>query len=871
MTVHHLPSLAPFFLTIRSLRARWNRTALTLLGIVLGVAVVLATQITNQTVLDSLRQVFDRATGKASLMIIPSSRDGEKLSENLLTDLMNVRSVLVAAPSIRERTLLASEAGDWQIAFAMGGVASGNMFFLYGIDPQVDPQLRVYQLTSGRLAEAKKYEVVIPAEYAREKKLALGNFLELLDPEGVVRLKIVGLLANEGVALLNNGVVGFAPLNVVQDRYGRGGEFDEIALRVDPEISEDPRLLEVLKQEIARRIGKQGDVVYPGARGQLVSQMLATYQLGLSLFSMIAIFVGAFLIYNTFSMTVAERTREIGMLRAIGMSRWMVLRSVLSEALLYSLVGSALGVCVGILLARGLIALVGTVVTPQHGMLSLTWQGLAKGLGVGVGVTIGAAFLPARRAALISPLEALRVRSRSHEHIRSLVWISGLVLILIGWVVIFWIQIPDSIVFPVGSSAIFMILFGATLSVTLVVNALEGFARPIAIRLYGNEGAIGSANVRRSVIRTTLTVASLMVALTMIISITSVSYSFRKDMGEWIDSVLGGDLYVRGAVPMRESFGRILQAVEGVAVVTPTRVVNVRAAQSSLPKGVTQDMFYFNAIDAFSYRQIADMQFAANQGDSQENWKQLEKGEALFVTNVTADRYNLQQGDKLTLLTRRGELAFTVAAIVMDFTGQGSLIYGSYNDLHNLFAEQGVDRFTIKVAKGYSIGQVAQEIEDRYQKRKHISLQTTQAFKDSILNLVNQAFRLFDVLSLIGVIIGGMGVVNTLTMNVLERHQEIGALRSLGMTRNQVTRMVLAEALALGIMGAIYGLVFGYVQALITVRGMNLMVGYDLVYRITATPYFLGILIALGVAQVAAFYPARRAAGVNIVEAIKHE
>jgi putative ABC transport system permease protein len=865
------PSLAPLFLTLRSLRTRWNRTALTLLGIVLGVAVVLATQITNQTVLDSLRQVFDRATGQASLMIVPSSREGEKLSESLLADVQKVRGVLAAAPSIRERTLLSSEVGDWQIAFALGGVASGNMFFLYGIDPQVDPQLRVYQLTSGRLPEVGKYEVVIPNEYAQEKNLVIGNFLELLDPEGVVRLKIVGLLANEGVALLNNGVVGFAPLKVVQDEYGRGGEFDEIALRVDQRISENPRTLESLKQELGRRIGKQGDVVYPGARGQLVSQMLATYQLGLSLFSMIAVFVGAFLIYNTFSMTVAERTREIGMLRAIGMSRWMVLRSVLSEALLYSLVGSVLGVGVGILLARGLIVLVGNVVTPQHGLLSVTWQGLVEGLGVGVGVTVGAAFLPAWRAAHISPLEALRVRSRSHERINPLVWISGLVLILIGWVVIFWIQIPDSIIFPVGSSGIFMILFGATLSVTLVVNALERLARPLATRLYGNEGAIGSANVRRSVVRTTLTVASLMVALTMIISITSVSYSFRKDMGEWIDSVLGGDLYVRAAVPMRESFARNLQAVAGVAAVTPTRVVSVRAAQSSLPAGVTENTFYFNAIDPLTYRQIADMQFAVNQGDAQESWVKLERGGALFVTNVTADRYRLQRGDNLTLLTRRGEQAFRVAAIVMDYTGQGNLIYGTYNDLHSLFAEQGADRFTLKVVQGYSIQQVSQEIQDLYKERKHISVQTTQAFKDSIMNLVNQAFRLFDVLSLIGVIIGGMGVVNTLTMNVLERQQEIGALRSLGMTRRQVTRMVLAEALALGIMGAIYGLVFGYVQAQVTVRGMNLMVGYDLVYRVTATPYVIGILIALGVAQVAAFYPARRAASVNIVEAIKHE
>ena len=151
----HLP--APFFLTLRNLRSRKGRTALTLLGIVLGVAVVLAIQITNQTTLDSLHQVFDRATGKASLMVVPSSQDSQDLGEALLADIQKVRGVQVASPSVQERTLLASEAGGWQIEFSMGGVASGNMFVLYGVDPDLDPQVRVYQLTDGRLPKKGKY------------------------------------------------------------------------------------------------------------------------------------------------------------------------------------------------------------------------------------------------------------------------------------------------------------------------------------------------------------------------------------------------------------------------------------------------------------------------------------------------------------------------------------------------------------------------------------------------------------------------------------------------------------------------------------------------------------------------------------------
>lgn len=243
----------------------------------------------------------------------------------------------------------------------------------------------------------------------------------------------------------------------------------------------------------------------------------------------------------------------------------------------------------------------------------------------------------------------------------------------------------------------------------------------------------------------------------------------------------------------------------------------------------------------------------------------------MFISNVVADRYQLDQGDTLYLLTRRGEKGFYIAGIVMDFTGQGLVIYSTYLVLQRWFGETGADRFTIKTAQGSSVAVVAEEIEGRYQKRRNISVQTTEEFKDNILNLMDRSFRLFDVLNLIGVIIGALGVINTLTMNVMERQREIGGLRSLGMTRRQVLRMVLAEAQALGIMGGIYGLGFGYAIAHVLILGTNLMIGYDLVFLFTAQPYIIGALIALVIVQMAAIYPARRAAHINIVEAIKHE
>jgi len=833
---------------------------------------VLAIQVTNQSTLDSIRQVFDQATGQASLVVVPTNRGAEKLGEEQVFRSEKMEGVLAAAPSVHVQTLLASEARSWQIALSMTGIAAGNVLVLYGVDPKLDPQVRIYKLTAGRMPQYGEYEVALPAKYAADKKLSMGGDLAILTPQGSEQLKIVGLLADEGVALINDGVVAFAPLEVVQDLFDLGREVDEISLQVENAISGDPNALEALRQRLDERLGRDADVIYPAARGQLVSQMMATYQLGLSFFSLIAVFVGAFLIYNTFSMTIVERTREIGMLRAIGMSRAGIIRMVLAEALLLSVVGSLIGLGAGLALSRGLIRIVGQVIIPIETPAGVPLGGLLQSLGVGIGVTLGAALLPAARAARTSPLEALRVRSRSIERVKSRVWLSGLAMLLIGYVTIYQINLPAQLRFPVGSTAILVVLMGATLTVTLASGWLEHVTRPLAARLYGREGALGSANVRRSVSRTALTVAALMVALTMIISIHSVAYSFKEDMTTWIVNALGGDLYVRSPIPMRETFASQLAGVQGVQVVTPTRLISIRAAQRSLPPdNSVSDTIVFNAIDPATFRQIGDMQFAVGQGDAESNWRRLGEGQAVFISNVVADRYQMKQGDTLYLLTKRGEQGFYIAGVVMDFTGQGLVVYGTYIDMKHWFGQSGVDRFTLKVAPGYSVGAVADEIETRYQKRRNISLQTTQEFKNSILDLMYRSFRLFDVLNLIGVIIGALGVINTLTMNVMERQREIGGLRSLGMTRRQVLRMVLAEAQALGIMGGIYGLVIGYAIAHVLIRGTNLMIGYDLKYLFTAQPFVIGALIALVVVQIAAFYPARRAARVNIIEAIKHE
>jgi len=867
-----LPFLMPVLLSLRNMRVRWMRTLLTCAGIVLGVAVILAISVTNNSTLQSIRDVFDEASGKASLIVQDSSADGGGFDESIAARVRSTKGVAAAAPAAQATTILAHEAKNWQIVLGINGLNTSSSLLLFGVEPPVDPEVRQYELAAGRWLEEESYEAVLTEKYAADKTLNIGDDLVILTPGGQERLRIVGLISKNGAGLLNDGSVGFIPLPVLQDLFDRGTSIDQIDIVTAPDVANSPEALATLKERLTARLGDDYDVLYPASRGQLVTQMLSTYQKGLSFFSVVAIFVGAFLIYNAFSMTVLERTRELGLLRTLGMTRLQVLSLVLVEAVLLGLVGSILGVGFGVMLARGLIWMLGAVVTTSVNTITVPLDGLIQSLAVGGMVTIGSALSPAIQASRISPLDALRVYGRSPSRIKHILWLAGLALMFIAWSALYYIPWRPSVSFAIGQSSILLLLFGATLIVPSIVVASERLTRFAATGIFGNEGMLGAGNVQRSPGRTSLTVASLIIGLSMVIANSSLATAFIHDITSWVETALGGDLYVRAPLPMREQFGRQLAALPGVDGITKIRYFFAKVASSQIPpEAADQDTIFFAAIDPITYRAVGEMQFASGQGDPEANWARFREGDALFISTTVADHYNLKQGDRLRLITRRGEHDFYVAAIATDFTGQGNIVTGSWADMRRWFATSGVDRFTIKVAPGYTIDQVRQTIEDRYKDSRNISVETTQEFKTKILELSEQSFRLFDVLGLIGIVVAALGVINTLMMNVVERQREIGGLRSLGLTRWQTTKMVLAEAATLGAIGGVFGLGFGYLLSRVFVNALNAMSGYDLQYIFAVSTFITGAFIALVVSQVSALYPAWKAAGVNIVGSIKHE
>lgn len=854
-------------LAFRSLWTRTSRTLLTLFAIILGVAVILAISITNLSTLDAITRLFTEASGKAHLVVVGQDAGECRFPEVALRRVLTVPSVKAAVPSVQAHTSLAAGGSSTLDISFFGAVAGG--LTVYGIDPAVDTEAREYRLVEGEFLslDLDAYTIVLVKDYAEEQEIRVGDDVSIVSSEGVATLRVVGLMSMEGAGQLNRGAFGVVPLATAQTIFGCLGDLDQIDVVAAPQASSGVRL-DDLKADLQARLGQDYTVTYPAARGKRVTQMLDGYQIGFNFFGVVALFVGAFLIFNAFSMTVVERTREIGMLRTVGMTQGQVLQQILSEAAILGSLGSALGIGAGLLLSRGLIRMMELLLVQEVGEVHVPLSGLMTSVLVGLLMTLLATAVPAWQAGRIAPLEALRVRAKSEAAwVVRQGWILGGGLLLLSYVLLYHVNLPPAIESRYSHAVALGVLVGGALLIPVLFKAWERLSRPLVRRLFGNEGQLGSRNTLRAELRTMLTVAALMIGVAMILSIRAVTGAFEVDIRTWLDSYIGGDLYVHASYPMRRDLQERLEALEGVAAVAPIRYLGVERVR---PDGANEELSLM-AVDPASYRRVTSFVFAANQGDPAPLLRRLAAGDAVFISSVLSEKYGIGQGDVISLATRTGERDFHIAGVVVDFYNRGMVLHGSWTDMRRYFRLNDVSAFLLAVDPEHSVEEVKTRIERLYGQRRHLSVDSNEALGGRALSLLDQTAGLFDVLALIAMIVGALGVINTLTMNVLERTQEIGMLRSLGMTQWQVAKMILAEAGMMGLAGGGFGLVFGLLMSRVVLQAMNAVTGYELSYVIPVEGVLVSLLIALIVSQFAALWPARRAAGINVIEAIQCE
>jgi putative ABC transport system permease protein len=853
-------------LALRSVRARPMRMLLITLGIALGVATILAIGITNRSALESVTRLFQDTSGKANLVVVSAESDAEGFSQSIIRRITEYPGVEAAVPSIHIRTLLAEEAASSEIGLGFFGTSTGGLL-LYGIDAHMDLLVREYRIVEGQYLSGDNKEVVLVRSFAEENDIKVGRSIEVLTGKSIEPLLVVGLMEKEGPGKLNNGAFGIVPLETAQKYFFREGKLDQIDLLASSSNS-STSALESLKQNLQNRLGREYSVIFPAAQGQRMTQMLSSYQIGLNFLSGMALFVGAFLIFNAFSMSVVERKREYGMLRTIGMTRPQVIFLVLLEAVVLGVLGSLSGLLLGIWMARGLTQLMQVLLNQDLAQMLVPVEVAITGLMVGITVALLAAAVPAVQAGKISPLEALRERAGVREgwFIRK-GWLPGIGLLGLSIVILVINPFPYDVQFRMGSLVVFLLFVGGALMIPVSVATWQRVLKPLISGLYGSSGKLASGNLQRSRLRTTLTVAALMIGVSMMVIVWAMTDSFKGDLDVWLDGYVGGDLYVTSSLPMGKDIWKRLESVAGIAAVAPVRYFDV---EWSKPLG-GQEKITFMAVDPASYNQVTSFVYIQAFPSEAVALQQLSQGDTVFISSVMAEKYSIQPGDAITLLTRTGKRQFQIAAVVMDYYNQGLVVDGSWMDMQRYFRQDGANAFMVKVEPGADVDQVKKNIEATARKRDQLIVASNQALLESVNRLMKQAFSMFDVLALIAMLVGFFGITNTLTMNVIERTREIGMLRGIGMTRFQVVAMILAEAALMGIIGGLLGILFGIILSRVFMLAMTAMSGYRLTYILSMQRVLFGLVVAIFVSQAAAFFPALRAARSRILDAIQYE
>jgi putative ABC transport system permease protein len=830
--------------TINGLLAHKLRLALTALAIVLGVTFISGTYVLTDTLNNTFSVLFGDIYQKINFQVRGVAQLGSggnavrnPMPESLLAKVRRVRGVQAADGEVEGYAQFVAHDGK---AIATGGAPTLGVNF----DP--DAQISDLHLIAGgppRTAD----DVVMDAGTAQRCGFSVGQRVRILLAGPSRTFTITGIAQFGSADNLAGATLAAFTLPAAQAVTQQPGQLDDINVVADPGASQP-----VVQRDIARILPRGVQVV----TGQTVdeestsaiTQGLSFFSTALLVFAFISLFVGGFTIFNTFSIIVGQRTRELALLRIVGASRRQVFVSVLAEAAIVGLVSSVIGLGLGVLAALGLQALLdgfGFEVPP--GSLVFEPRTVLVGLAVGVGVTVVAAIGPARNAVHIPPVAALDDRQSgpgaSLRH--RFAWggagaLAGAVMLATG------LARPAIQLVGAGAACIFL---GAAMLAPAVARPLSSvIGRPLA-RLLGVPGKLGRENSMRSPRRTAQTAAALMVGLALVAAMSVFGASVAKSATSSVDDAISADLLVTTA----NGSGQLSQSVPATASAVPGVTATTTVYQSPFE---FQNLLV--TLTAVSTRHLAGTLILRMTAGTP---AALAHGELLIDTTTARSRH-LSVGDTAAVkFARTGSSRIRIGGIY-----QANSLIGSYLVSAAFLAAQVSNPPLGALLLRTSGAGVETAVTHALAAYPNLQVQTRAQFEQAQTASVNQLLGLVYALLGLAVLIALIGIVNTLMLSVFERTREIGLLRAVGMRRPQVRSMVRSEAVILAIFGAIVGITIGTGMGIAFVSSLKQQGVTDTVVPVSSLLVFLLLSALLGL--VAAGWPARRAAKLDVLAAI---
>lgn len=829
------------WLARRSLLARPLRTVLTVLGIALGTGVLVAGLILNAALDSAVERSVREIMGRADMRVAAFEEQG--LSAATVAVIATTTGVAAVGPTLERRTYPLPDPAS---------VALPAPVTVVGVERAADPAIHDRPLTAGApLGTGDDHGALVSATLAHENGLGVGATITLLgDPASPpIEFRVVGVLAPSIADPDPAGRSVVVPLEAAQALFAtdRVTAVEVLLAEGTATATASARLEERLRSE-PYTMSTPADV----ATG--LEAATADVRVAIALVAAVTLFGGAFLIFNTLSMTVAERTRDVGLLRAAGMTRRQVMLMVLLSAVHLGVAGDILGALAGIAMAAGAVALLAGPGGPPLGDLSVPPEAVALGVLLGLAVTLAAAVEPALRAGGISPVVALRLRADQAAVMRArLRWLL-LVFAVVGVVgLLLWPGAATGRPGLVRPLAVFAILLGVALVSSFITGPLGRVAGLLARPFLPAEERLTRGSLTRDRSRTALTVGSLAVALAVLVALAGVADSTRQAATAWLEEVVPGELLLTSIRPVAADEPAVpeIAAVPGVARVSPLGRFSIAL------HGTRTD-----AVAVVGADLLADGRLPLVAGDRDRVFAALDAGGGAIVPRSLADRLGITVGATLSGI---GAADLTVLAIaertIPGAVGEAILV--GWRDATERLGVLGADAFAVRFAPGREATARSTVVE--VARRHALEPATLDQAAGTIGASIDRRAALFAALAAVAVLVAVLGIVNTLAMNVIERLRELALLRATGLTRRQAWRLVVLEAAILGFVGALMGAVTGLLAgAALVLMASGTGIPYQPPWVVAAVALGGGVILAI----LAALYPARLAARVEIVRTL---
>jgi len=844
--------------TLRQWQQHKLRLALTIVGVALGVAVFFAVRSTTLTLVDSLNLTIEKLAGKSTLQVAAGDAG---FSNEFLQVVRETPGVKFAEPVTE--------------TIAETIVPVGEKILVLGLDTGSKLELYSEMFDEGDFVvknplafSSRSDSIAVTRKFAERVRLKDGDKLSLQTQNGRRDFTVRGIFKSEGAGEVFDGNVAVMDIYAAREMFGKGGRIDRIDVANDPGVP-----AETLTKDLQAKLPAGITVLRPSLRGQALESSVSSMHFGLTIMSFLALTICVFLIFNSFSISLNQRWKEIGILRAIGVKRRGIRLMFLGESILLGLIGSAVGIVGGYFLAKAAIGIVTRVSATLYGVVTST-QALEfdtkfalEAFAVGMIASLIAAWLPARAASRLRPILALtNIETRQSEQgvniIRILV---GVVLVILGLLLIRFTRPQVGMNIQLFYSVLMQV--GMIMLLPMFIWLGARVIRPVMGRLFGVEGMIAVESMASSPRRTVATVGALMIGLSFVIAHAAFIQSQKAALDRSLDKTLSSDVLVSSSEQIQ---GRSYHFPEEVA----DRMAAMPETEIAAPLRVTS--ISFGGEDVSLSAHDMDKYFASSPdlldfGDPESARSATARGEAALISTNLSMRTGLGLGDRIKIESPGGTIELPIVGMLDYFRSEKGTIFIDRELYKKYWNDTALDYVFIDLKPGVDRDLFKQKLQNTL-KGEHAFVYTHDEFKAWVTKLIDQFFTLTYLQMVIAIFVAAIGLVNTMVISVAERRRELGIFRAIGGLRRQVAKMVMLEAVSIGLIGLFTGAIMGLFGAYFLVNtAAKVVAGFTITLVFPWWIVLASVPLVLIVAAVSAFVPSFNASRIHIAEAIGYE